>query len=459
MGFWKIAALSLLLAASLLLALPQGTLPAQDAAAQQQVDYSATGYGMTKALFEGELDQVMDWFAPELAAALNRDQLKQTLSGVTYQHGELSAVGTPEIMALPNGATIVYTPVAFQRGQKLQTLIEFKNTPQGVRVTSLFIQGLGMRVSVAGVLSKAPYVDGSKFTEREFRVDNRLNGALAVPNSATESAPVPAVLLLSGSGPTDMDGSSGPNKPLRDLAQGLATQGIVTLRYNKRTVGQAKPDPAITPKEEVVLDALIALNQLREVPGVDYKRVFILGHSLGGVMAPEIAQQDGAIAGLVLMMTPTAIDSNLVGEQFAHLRQVLTGPGAQMQTAQYDSILSQIRTAESGQMPDQEMAMGASGLYWKDLVRRRPAEVVAGLTMPIALGFGARDYQVQSRNAAEWAEAIKGRAGSGMRVYDHLNHLMIPGQGMPAPAEYEISGFVAQEVVADVTNFIMATTP
>src|SRR5262249_57889047 len=103
--------------------------------------------------------------------------------------------------------------------------------------------------------------------------------------------PFPAVVLVHGSGPQDRDETVGGHKPLRDLAWGLATQGIVVLRYEKRTAAHptklmAAKEP-LTVKEEVVDDALAAAALLRKRKGVDPKRVFVLGHSLGGMMAPE----------------------------------------------------------------------------------------------------------------------------------------------------------------------------
>ena len=68
-----------------------------------------------------------------------------------------------------------------------------------------------------------PYADPAKFGEHEIVLDSgglAVGGCLCVPNSA--DAPVPAVVLLAGSGPSDRDSTVGPNKPLRDIAWGLA---------------------------------------------------------------------------------------------------------------------------------------------------------------------------------------------------------------------------------------------
>src|SRR5450432_3593292 len=98
--------------------------------------------------------------------------------------------------------------------------------------------------------------------------------------------PFPAVVLLHGSGPNDRDESIGPNKPFRDLAGGLASQGIAVLRYEKRTKAHAARFSAelkerVTVQEEVVDDALLAVQRLRQTAGIDPRRLYVLGHSLG----------------------------------------------------------------------------------------------------------------------------------------------------------------------------------
>ena len=104
--------------------------------------------------------------------------------------------------------------------------------------------------------------------------------------------PFPAVLLVHGSGPHDRDESVGPNRPFLDIARGLAAQGVAVLRYEKRS--KAHPDAyvaagALTIDSETTDDAVAALRTLAGVPGVDPARVFVLGHSQGGMMAPRIA--------------------------------------------------------------------------------------------------------------------------------------------------------------------------
>src|SRR5262249_57372826 len=118
------------------------------------------------------------------------------------------------------------------------------------------------------------------------------------------AGPFPGVGLAHGSGPNDRDETIAQNKPFKDLALGLASRGIAVLRYDKRTkVYPAKMAglAGLTVKDEVVDDAIAAASMLRSQPRIDPARVFVLGHSLGGMLVPRIAAADAKLAGVIVM--------------------------------------------------------------------------------------------------------------------------------------------------------------
>ena len=118
----------------------------------------------------------------------------------------------------------------------------------------------------------------------------KLPGTLTLPKNGKD---LPVVILVHGSGASDRDETVGANKPFRDLAYGLAERGIAVIRYDKRTkVYGADSAPAgkeITFDEESVDDALSAIKLARSIPTINPERIYILGHSLGGTLAPRIA--------------------------------------------------------------------------------------------------------------------------------------------------------------------------
>jgi pimeloyl-ACP methyl ester carboxylesterase len=167
------------------------------------------------------------------------------------------------------------------------------------------IAGLNMRPATAPPVPYAPpsYADRAAYTESDVTVGSdewALPGTLTLPKG---DGPFPALVLIHGSGPNDRDETIGPQKPFADLAAGLASRGVAVLRFDKRTkvygAKMAKAD--ITVKDEVIDDAIAAVGTLRSNPHVERNRVFVLGHSLGGMLIPRIAAAEPSAAGFVVV--------------------------------------------------------------------------------------------------------------------------------------------------------------
>ena len=123
-----------------------------------------------------------------------------------------------------------------------------------------------------------------------------LNGLLTLPDQA--AGPVPAVVFVHGSGSSNMDEKVGRLTPFRDLAEGLARHGIASIRYDKRSFAHGwkmikDQSGPITVKEETIEDAVLATALLRRDPRINAENIFIVGHSMGGMLAPRIDAEGG----------------------------------------------------------------------------------------------------------------------------------------------------------------------
>lgn len=129
-----------------------------------------------------------------------------------------------------------------------------------------------------------------------------LKGTLAIPNVQMEK--LPAVLIINGSGGADRDGNL--KKPLlngnmyKELAHFVTSLGFVTLRYDKRAVGESEGDPFTTGMMDLVKDIISNVNFLKNHPKVDKDKVILVGHSEGCILA-TIANTMNPVDGLVLI--------------------------------------------------------------------------------------------------------------------------------------------------------------
>ena len=307
------------------------------------------------------------------------------------------------------------------------------------------------------------YVDSAAFHDVEITVGSgewALPASLSLPEG---SGPFPAVVLVHGSGPQDRDETLGPNKPFRDLAWGLASQGIAVLRYEKRTKAHAaKYTPEliaqITVQDEVIDDALSAVRLLRGTPQVDPDRIYVLGHSMGATLAPRIGQQDPAIAGLIIMAGMTRPFEDTILDQFTYLAS-LSGTLSVAQKADLEQMKVKVDRVKdlnlSAQVPAKDLPLDIHPAYWLSLRGYHPAEVAASLNMRLFVLQAGRDYQVTlAGDYPAWQEALGTKPNVTLKVYPRLCHMFIAGEGPSTPQEYIVEGHVEPDVVHDVAEWI-----
>lgn len=303
------------------------------------------------------------------------------------------------------------------------------------------------------------YVDRSRFSEEDLIIN--VSGDYPLP--ATLSLPVgdelwPAVVLVHGSGPSDRDETIISNKPFADIALGLSSRGVAVLRYDKRTYAHAQAMAAMTNVtlwEETVADAISAARFLLQDSRVDPDRVYVLGHSLGGMAAPRIGQALPELAGLIMLAAPARPLEDIMVEQYTYIFNLREDPDSHV--AELEEIRAQ---AERVKDPDLSPVTPASALlglpasYWLDLRGYIPPLLAQTLDMPMLILQGERDYQVTMEDFNTWKSYLVSRADVKFRSYPELNHLFFAGVGPSSPDEYFISGNVSLDVITEITRFV-----
>ena len=283
-----------------------------------------------------------------------------------------------------------------------------------------------------------------------------LQGTLTLPAG---SGPFPGVVLVAGSGPNDRDETIGPNKPLKDIADGLAAAGIASLRYDKRTLtygAQMMERGGGTVDDEVTVDALTAVQLLGQQKEVDPRHLFVLGHSLGAMMAPRIGERDPNLAGLILLAAPArpllAVSAQQVRE--VGVRQGMTAK----QVADNERSIAAERTLldkADPQHPPSGSFAGVPQSYWLSLHRYDQVALAKGLSMPMLFLQGSSDFQVSpKRDFARWKQDLQGHPNVTFDLYPGLSHLFMPAGKTGTVADYSVPGHVNAKVIHDIAIWI-----
>ncbi len=303
----------------------------------------------------------------------------------------------------------------------------------------------------------APPPADSGLQEREVSVAG-LPGTLTLPAG---TGPFPAIVLVHGSGPLDRNETIGPNQPFRDLAHGLAAGRIAVLRYDKRTLARPADfaDRMFTVDDETVDDAVAAVAWLRAEPSIDPRRVFLLGHSLGALMAPRIAQRAPDLAGLVLLAAPARPLDEIVLEQIAYIADLdgQRSPEEQQAIDATREAAAALHAALDGDGPAATPSLlGLPIGYWRDLLDYDPVTTAAALPQPMLVLHGGRDYQVTLADFERWRSALAENDGVRLQLYPAMNHLFAAGDGQSSPDEYLRPAAVDAAVIADIGGWIDA---
>ncbi|MGZ5381727.1 MAG: alpha/beta fold hydrolase [Thermoanaerobaculia bacterium] len=411
--------------------------------------------GIVAELKADDLVALQSRFDESLKAELTNEKLRGFWAGVGAKGGRLKSCAEPRINWVGE-YTLAFTTCTFER-QRADLKLTFHSDG---RLAGMFLEAGGASRPDWTVPA---YVTPGAFREREVQV---VSGVMSLPGTLAMPAgdgPFPGVVLVHGSGPQDRDETIGGFRPFQDLAQGLASRGIAVLRYDKRTKVYQKElagSRDMTIRQEVIDDALAAVQLLRATAHVDPKRVFLAGHSLGGLLAPRIGALDGSLAGIVLLAAPSRPMSEVIRDQARFLLEA-GAPEAQRRMApgilKEADALADLYAGRPG--PPSGLILGASVSYWLDLRSQPSREAARSLGRPILVLQGERDFQVSMADFYGWKKELGGRPGVALKSYPALNHLFAPGEGRSTPAEYEKPGHVAAEVIEDIAAFVKKSPP
>jgi dienelactone hydrolase len=293
-----------------------------------------------------------------------------------------------------------------------------------------------------------------------------LEGILTLPDSRTEK--VPAVVFVHGSGPLDKDETIGANKLFRDLADGLSKEGIASLRYDKRTCSYGKQviqelGGKLTVEEEIIQDAIMAVHMLKKDPRVDANRVFLIGHSQGGMLAPRIDAEGGELAGLcILAGTARTLEEVIINQNEDSIKQ--------LEKSQQGIALKQVKELQdkfdaisdmTDEMAQQTILFGSVyAWYLKEMKQHPIKDYLSHNKNPIFVIQGDKDVQVSvEKDFNRFRDMLKDHPDVTFKLYPGLNHMFmnaVYGTLKDIWDEYNIPQTVDRTVLEDIAQWILS---
>lgn len=407
------------------------------------------------SLAKKEFAKAYDYFGDELKAKMPSDAMPQIWAQITGAFGQFQKYGE----------------VVKSTDDKKFTLIgEFEKASVGFlvlfddkgKIRSFRLDESNTTRKNAPKYETPGYVNTNSFTEREVIVgagEWTLPATLTIPNGKGN---FPVVVLVHGSGANDRDEThiNPANKPFKDLAWGLASKGIAVLRYEKRSRQYPEKFAVIkkrTVDDETVNDALVAVRLLRQTPSIDQKNIYVLGHSLGGMMIPRIGAKDKQIAGLIVFAGTTRPLEDVILEQYNYLFS-LDGKVAPEEQKFLDAAkkgVAEVKSLTPSAANSDNAIIGFPATYWLDWKSYNPPLIAKTLEQPMLILQGERDYQVTMKDFQNWKNALGKNKSATFKTYPKLNHLFMPGEGTPSPADYEKTNHVLPDVIADIASWIL----
>lgn len=401
-------------------------------------------------LAAGRYTEVRSTFDEAMLAALSEQALMEMWTSIDGQHGGFESVESTQVSEV-QGYRVVLTTCKFGDGPVAFRLVFDKSHKlAGIRIVPPEVPVV---VRPRPQHPKPPY----PYEEREVLYDNptdssKIGGTLTLPKDA---GPHPAVLLITGSGLQDRDETVFDHKPFLVIADHLTRAGFVVLRVDDRGIGKSTGNPKNATIQINATDVEAGIAFLKTQKEVDPKRIGLIGHSEGGIIAPMVAARSKDVAFIVSLagtglpgsiISPMQVEATirasgkfaeadlalLVGAQKKVMAAVSSGTEAAIRDAVREGLeLANRLVPEAERLSSSKLdvrvmqeAVGVMSPWFRSFVTTDPAEDWRKVRCPVLALNGELDLQVPAKaNLDAIAKALKKNPKATTVVRPGLNHL------------------------------------
>ena len=294
-----------------------------------------------------------------------------------------------------------------------------------------------------------------------------LKGIMTIPESNDQ---VPAVVFVHGSGASNKDEKIGGLTPFKDLAEGLAQYGIASIRYDKRSYAHGfkmlrDKDLEVTVKSETIDDAIAASELLKKDPRIDADNVYVIGHSMGAMLAPRIDAEGGQFKGLILMAgSPRTLEAIMMSQNEAVLSKTkgFVHWIVEKQVSKLTKQFEGLHEMSDAQAKAVKMGNGVTLHYFKEMGEHPASDYLLKLEKPVLILQGEKDFQATVKDDYSlYQKLLEGKDNVTFHLYEGLNHAFVPAVSddiMMAKQEYKSRRNVDAKVIEDIALWIKGSS-
>lgn len=319
------------------------------------------------------------------------------------------------------------------------------------------------------------YSEDVEFMNEEANVS--LVGTLTLPR---KEALHPVVIIISGSGPQDRDGEMFDHKPYLVIADHLTKNGIGVLRFDERGIGDSGGDWGTATIEDFSNDIISAIKYLKSRKEINSSKIGLVGHSIGGIVAPKVASENKDVSYIVLLAGPGIDGDKLMLSQKAASERLMNFNEAQIAQGQvflkdaYDIIVNS--ELENGMLKDsinsfytnkygnllpseqrQAIANQITGYEFVSLIKSKPSMYLSKVNCPVLAINGSKDFQVPAKeNLTAIKKSVLEGGNSNVKTVEleNMNHLFQECETGALNEYSEIEQTVSPIALELITNWI-----
>lgn len=416
-------------------------------------NYIAAVSKFTTLYNDNQPDSIYKMFGPEMVAALPQEKFKATMTQLKEQLGNLMQ----STLLSYNDPVAVYKATFQTASLSMSISLNSGNQIIGLLFQQLKTPAQGASNAPAAAATKsapstAPVIDPSVVESpmTHKTLSATLHGTYTMPKNA--SGKIPVVLIIAGSGPTDRDGNS-PKMDLatnayKYLAWGLAKEGIASLRYDKRMIGES-----VTGNKEADLrfdDYVDDAVELVQMLNADdrFSKVIVLGHSEGSLVG-MLASRGQDVKGCISIAGAGQPADKILTEQLK------SKPDYQQE--EFKTLLDSMKRGKTIDNIDPRLyylARPSIQRYLMSWFRYDPARIIKLMKMPVLIIQGNTDLQVGTADADKLKKA---KSDAVEIIIPNMNHVL---KDAPADRDQNLATYnkpdlpLKAELLADVVKFV-----